>query len=89
MKTQYQYLNFKETETKTKTPVWYCCGKTDTILGIVKWYSGWRQFCFFPVGQTVFNSGCLKDIDDFLSRAKLEYNRRKFEKAISNPRKTD
>lgn len=35
-------------------------------LGRVKWYGPWRQYCFFPAGECVFNAGCLDEIYQFL-----------------------
>lgn len=35
-----------------------------TVLGQIKWFSGWRQYCFFPSTDTVFNLVCLADIMD-------------------------
>ncbi len=35
-------------------------------LGEVKWYGSWRQYCFFPESDTVWNATCLKDIQAFL-----------------------
>ena len=69
MKTQYQYIYFTKVEDKPKTSVWYCVGQNNNdLLGIVKWYRPWRQYCFFPEPNTVFNVGCHKDIDDFIGQ---------------------
>lgn len=35
-------------------------------LAIIKWYGGWRQYCLFPESETVWNKGCLQDINDFI-----------------------
>ncbi len=34
------------------------------ILGEIKWYGSWRQYCFFPLAgmQTVWNTDCLEDV---------------------------
>lgn len=32
------------------------------ILGTIKWYPGWRQYCFLPAADCVFSKGCLEDI---------------------------
>lgn len=61
-------------------------GKTDTIgvfpksnlkagsksLGIIKWYSPWRQYVFYPAESTLFSSGCLQEISNFISALMAE-----------------
>lgn len=39
-----------------------------TDLGVLKWYVSWRQYCFFPQPETVFNKGCLEDINHFITQ---------------------
>ena len=69
MKTEYQYLRFELIETKPKTTVWGCLNKkSGTKLGEVKWYGPWRQYCYFPLLQAVYNNGCLADIQDFIDQ---------------------
>lgn len=36
-------------------------------LGLIKWYSPWRRYCFHPANQTIFDSKCLSNINDFIS----------------------
>jgi hypothetical protein len=50
--------------------------KTDTIIvsnihhnqtiGYIKWYSNWRQYCFFPYGDTIWNTDCLEEINNLI-----------------------
>ena len=69
MKTQYQYIYFIKVDEKTKTSVWDCLSKKSTnLLGQVKWYCPWRQYCFYPEPDTVFNATCNEDINDFMSQ---------------------
>ena len=67
IQTQYEYVNFVKLEMKMprKTDVWYCRTNSFGILGKVKWYATWRQYCFFPEERTVFSKGCMEDIGDF------------------------
>lgn len=37
------------------------------ILGVIKWYGAWRQYCFFPANDTIFNRGCMEDINDYIT----------------------
>lgn len=67
MKTQYQYIHFVKVADKAKTSVWSCRNnKTGDELGEIRWYTGWRQYCYFPTVQAVYSAGCLKDIQDFM-----------------------
>ncbi len=48
-----------------KTKVWRVQNKTHgDNLGEVKWYGGWRRYCFFPL-DAVFSGGCLRDVAVF------------------------
>ena len=69
MKTEYKYIKFVQIPQKTKTSIWNCNNKSGNYaLGIVKWYPAWRQYCFFPCGNMVFNKGCLEDINYFITQ---------------------
>lgn len=69
MKYKYQYINFAEQQSKTKTKVfWILSNSSNTKLGIIKWYSPWRQYCFYPDRFTIFNKGCLEDINTFIQQ---------------------
>ena len=67
MRTQYEYIYFEIKEEKPKTKVWSCKNnKSRYELGIVKWYSAWRRYCYFPTVQAVYSKGCLDDISTFI-----------------------
>lgn len=68
MKTKFKYIHFVKVECLTRTTgVWLCLNtKSDVVLGQVKWYSGWRRYCFYPAPETVYSSGCLVDITNFI-----------------------
>ena len=42
------------------------------ILGEIKWFFAWRQFCFFPEFETVYNIGCLNFINRFIGHLMAE-----------------
>jgi hypothetical protein len=43
-----------------------------SLLGYVKWFNQWRQYCFFPV-NAVFDKKCLREIAEFLdNRTQLQ-----------------
>lgn len=76
--TQYLYINFEKIADKPKTSVWACKNNTSgAVLGIVKWYPRWRQYCFFPEWSrdelewertVIFSAGCMRDIIDFIGQ---------------------
>ena len=43
-------------------------------LGCIRWYGAWRQYFFFPCGETLWSDGCLADLTSFLQRLRAERN---------------
>ena len=79
MKTEYQYIKFECYDSTKKTTKWYIKNiHSDSILGKIKWFSAWRQYCFFTNSGCIFNDGCMRDILDFI--AQLEKERKNFKK---------
>lgn len=37
------------------------------LLGEIKWFGRWRQFCFFPEPGTVWNTGCMASVQAFIA----------------------
>jgi len=71
MKTEYEYLIFKQAPVKPNwtTTQWYCLNKKSSILlGLIKWESSWRQYCYYPQCDAVYSAGCLNDISDFIKQ---------------------
>lgn len=61
------YIEFELIEEKPKTNVFNVKNKNSgIILGIIKWFSSWRQYCFFPMGFMIFSSSCMKEIINFI-----------------------
>ena len=72
-KVTYKYLTFELIEMKTKTLVYSCYNSNlGTELGKVKWYPQWRQYCYFPTVQVVYNKDCLKHIVQFIEKLKWD-----------------
>jgi len=69
----YKYIKFidRSNEAKGKTGAWVCFDSHGNVLGFIKWHSAWRQYCFFPEGQTIFSEGCFYDIINFLQMVKM------------------
>ena len=51
-----------------KTSLWNVLNKkSGDLLGIVFWYSRWRQYTFQASSIAVFSAGCLDDISGFIT----------------------
>ena len=58
-----KFMEFDKAGDTGKTEIWNILSKSSGfILGKIKWYGPWRQYCFFPSGNSVFNIGCMDDI---------------------------
>jgi len=61
-----KYLRFERVENPgRKTMVWEVVSQSGGfVLGHIKWHGAWRQYCFFPSAETLFNTDCLDAITD-------------------------
>ena len=91
MKTKYKHINFEDVShlfINRKTKTFDCYSNSLDELGTVKWYSPWRQYCFFTmvsdIDRTIFSAGCLHDIIDFINH--LHAERRMQKEQISQDR---
>lgn len=59
---------------KRKTDSWGVSCKGHP-LGTVKWYAGWRRYCFFPTLSTgtLFDASCLKELAEFCDTKTQEH----------------
>lgn len=58
-----KYIEFDKIGDTGKTEIWNILSKkSQFILGKIRWYGQWRQYCFFPSANCIFNVGCLSDI---------------------------
>lgn len=59
-----EYLTFERQQpTDRKTPIVLVRSKSSgVVLGTIKWFGRWRQFCLWPEPSTIFNAGCMADI---------------------------
>ena len=66
-----KYMVARLLETRPKTAVYGIFSKdSEERLGTVKWFSPWRQYCFFCADVTVFSLGCLQGLEKFLADLK-------------------
>ena len=69
MQTEYRHIRFVNYGDTGKTTRWAIFNnKTDSFLGEIKWYSAWRQYCFFTTMDAVFSCSCMRDILDFIGQ---------------------
>ena len=66
-KLQNKYMMAFPIEKKPKTWVYGVVSMNHGWkLGLVKWYAPWRQYCFFPENETIFNPTCMEQIIQFI-----------------------
>ena len=54
-----------------KTPIVAVYNKiSKEVIGEIRWYPPWRQFCFFPEDETVYHDGCLIKINECIAYLK-------------------
>ena len=44
--------------------------RSGDIIGQIRWYGAWRQYCFMPCGDTIWSAGCLADVQSFITSLK-------------------
>lgn len=81
-----KYLRFECVENlpiKLKTEIWQVhSNSSNVILGMIRWYSPWRQYVFEPSDGTIFNIDCMNEISQQVAsltkqhRALLQEKRR-------------
>ncbi len=81
MKPAYKYISIIPIEVFPKTSV-YSVNSISSYnrIGIIKWYAPWRRYCYFPEKDTVYSSGCLDDINDFIQQLMKEHKSKSKEK---------
>jgi hypothetical protein len=47
---------------------------------MVRWFSRWRKYAFYPGRETVFEEDCLREIADFCETRTREYKQARKEK---------
>lgn len=62
-----RFVDVSERFSEFKTCVWevLTIAVPNEVIGVVRWYGPWRQYCFIPGDDTVYNAECLEDIADF------------------------
>lgn len=70
MKTRYKYIHMKRLTARSGDKfVWNIYNnKSKDVLGGIAWYSPWQQYCFYAKEGSIYNDGCLSDIQDFIKQ---------------------
>ncbi len=77
MKTYLEFIEVPNLDRKTK--IFSVFNKDNkTYLGEIKWWGAWRQYCFFPIKDTLFNKSCLLEIVEFIEKIMNERKNRGF-----------
>jgi len=66
---EYDYIKFEEIEliVPYETNTWICrIKKSDVNVGQIKWYDPQKQYCYFPVHDTVYIQEDMEDIATFI-----------------------
>ena len=67
MRKDTKYMVFQEIRDTGKTKLWEVRNKVSgDLLGQVRWYGPWRQYCFMPKSCTVFSGTCNTEISTFI-----------------------
>jgi hypothetical protein len=71
-----KYLIFEDNHLMSKgkkTKVILVISKSkDWVLGEIRWYGSWRQYAFFPYPETIWNTECMKDVQECIARLMAE-----------------
>lgn len=63
--TKYLAFVIFPTEKKTKT-IAIINRHHDEVIGEIRWFSRWRQYCFFPYDGTIWNTDCMSSVEDVI-----------------------
>ena len=74
---EFTYMRIVKQEDLAKTSVFLVLDRRGDLLGQIRWWATWRQYCFFPNKNRVFSQGCLNDICSFLDELKEERRNQK------------
>jgi ribosomal protein S27AE len=67
------YIEFKLTKKGEKTNFYDVLSRNSgSSLGFISWHSPWRQYVFFPDEDTIWNVGCLEEIQIFINNLMQE-----------------
>ena len=64
---EFKYIVIEEVEKKPKTSVFNILNKKyGDLLGTVRWYGAWRGYVLDIQERTIWSTGCMNDVLDFV-----------------------
>ena len=64
-----EYIDIILTDKLPKTNIYMVYNnKNYATLGYIKWYGGFRKYCFFPQPDTIFETKCLHHIIAYINK---------------------
>ena len=73
------FVVIEEQEENKKTPNLIII-KNKMKIGVIKWYTPWRKFCFFPENNTVWDSQCISQVLSLVDLCNDRWKNQKKEK---------
>jgi hypothetical protein len=68
-----KYIEFVPNIQPHNTKIWSVINiKSRYLLGYIRWYPFWREYCFFPQPKRVFSASCQQEIVNFILEHKDE-----------------
>ena len=62
-----KYLVFNVLKELPKTHVYEVKNRlTGVPIATIRWYGPWRKYTLQPLSDTIWNTGCLKEVADFI-----------------------
>lgn len=65
------WLDTKQPKTKKTKVIAVINIHHDEIIGEIRWFSKWRQYCFYPYNETIWNIDCLSSVTDVIRELML------------------
>ena len=63
----------KETPSRSRwRPLWRLINNGREMLGVIRWYSNWKEYIFQPYEGSEYSVECLADIKAFLDKCNAE-----------------
>lgn len=73
-----KYLKFTGEVPRLKTDVVTVKNKrTLAVLGQIKWYGAWRQYCFFTRQPIILNDGCMNEISEMCRQMTIQHRQKR------------
>jgi len=78
------FIEFVPTAPNPKTKRWAVRSKDQGAqIGTVGWHGPWRKYCFMPLGNTVFEQVCLREVADFCEAETKRHREQKLREDIN------